>query len=336
MAEKESKEEVKKVVKEKPVKKIGRKDVPKWKLEKITEVQAVLKSKPVVGIISLQSLPSAQFQEIKKTMRGKAEMYVARKMIIERALDGLKDEALLKLRPHIEGPIGIILSEQDPFLLCKQLKLARTKTFAKPGFVVEKEIIVPEGETDLPAGPVLSDFKQVKIDARLDKGKIIIHSDSTVAKPGDVITENIASVLAKLDIKPVTVGIDVRAIVEKGILYTGDVLDIDEEQFMQDLHGACSSALNLSVEIGYINVQTLPILIGKAVRSAEALADEAGILTSSNVERVLAKANAQAKAVAALAPESAKAPTEKPKEEKAEVAKPEAKKEEVKEEKKAE
>ena len=79
------------------------------------------------------------------------------------------------------------------------------------------------------------------------------------------------------------------------------------------------------------------MLIGKAARQSKALALEANILTKETVGNVLAKADAQAKALKAKVPE---APVEEKKEEKpeekpAEEAKQEAKPEEKPEEEKA-
>jgi large subunit ribosomal protein L10 len=152
----------------------------------------------------------------------------------------------------------------------------------------------------MPAGPVLSELKMAKIDVKLDKGKIIIASDSHVAKKGDIITQQLAGALAKLGITPVEIGLKITAILEKDIIYKPDVLDIDEEKFMADLVGAYRNALNLSVNAGYPNRDSIKIMIQMAYRNAKNLAVNAEIVTKETVGSILAKANGQAGALASV------------------------------------
>lgn len=273
-------------------------EVAQWKTDEVKELERFIDEKKVVGIVDIEGLPSRQMQEIRKKLRGRADIKVSKSILIKIAVENLKREDLKRLESYMEGPTGIIVSDEDPFLLYKFLKKNRSKALAKAGMTAPQDIVVPAGDTDMPAGPVLSELKMAKIDVRLSKGKIVVAKDSLVAKKGETITQQAASALAKLGITPMEIGLKINAIVEKGIVYTPDVLDIDEEKFMQDLVGAYRSALNLSVNAGYPNSTSIKVMIQTAYSRARNLAVNADILTKDTVGSILAKAISQAGALA--------------------------------------
>ena len=273
-------------------------EVAEWKITEVKELEKFIDERKVVGVVDIKSLPSKQFQEIRKKLRGKADIKISKSILIKKAIENLKREDLKKLEGYIDGPCGIVVSDEDPFLLYKFLKKNRSKALAKAGMLAPSDIIVPAGDTDMPAGPVLAELKVAKIDVKIEKGKIVIASDSQVAKKGDVISQQLANALAKLGITPMEIGLKISAVLEKGIVYTADVLDIDEEKFMQDLVGAYRNALNLSVNAGYPNKESIKIMIQKAYQNAKNLAVNADILTKDTIGSTLAKATGQASALA--------------------------------------
>ena len=274
------------------------KKVAEWKIEEVKELEKFIDDKKVIGVVDIESLPSRQLQEIRKKLRGKAEIRVSKSILIQKAIENLKREDLKKIEQYMEGPCGIIVSDEDPFKLCRFLKKNRSKALAKAGMIAPSDIIVPAGNTDMPAGPVLSELKIAKIDVKIEKGKIVISSDSQVANKGDVISQQLANALAKLGITPMEIGLKIAAVLEKGVIYTADVLDVDEEKFMQDLVGAYRSALNLAVNAGYPNKESIKIMIQKAYQNAKNLAVNADILTKDTIGCTLAKASGQASALA--------------------------------------
>jgi len=273
-------------------------EVAEWKITEVKELERFIDERNVIGVVDIESLPSKQFQEIRKKLRGKADIKISKSILIKKAIENLKREDLKKLEGYIAGPCGIIVSDEDPFLLYKFLKKNRSKALAKAGMIAPSDIIVPAGNTDMPAGPVLSELKIAKIDVKIEKGKIVISSDSQVANKGDVISQQLANALAKLGITPMEIGLKIAAVLEKGVIYTADVLDVDEEKFMQDLVGAYRSALNLAVNAGYPNKESIKIMIQKAYQNAKNLAVNADILTKDTIGCTLAKASGQASALA--------------------------------------
>jgi len=264
--------------------------VPEEKKKEIEKLQKILNEKDIIGIIDLEKLPSSQFQAIKKKLRGTADIKVTRSLYIRRALEKTKDEKKKKLLDYVQGPVGLIFTKENPFKLYKFLKNNRSKAFAKPGQIAEKDLVVPAGETDLPVGPALSELKMAGVNCKIDKGKIAVAKNSVLTKKGEKVTEQVAAALSKLGIKPMQIGITLKAVYEDGVVYTPDVLDINEEEFMQNLQNAYMSAVNLSINTGYPTKQTIELMIQKAFTEAKNLAVNANIMTKETSELILAKA----------------------------------------------
>jgi large subunit ribosomal protein L10 len=274
------------------------KEVAQWKLDEVKDVEKFINGKKVIGIVDIESLPSRQFQEIRKKLRGRADIKISKSILIRRAIENLKNPELKKLEEYMTGPCGILVSDEDPFLLYKFLKKNRSKALAKAGMIAPFDLIIPAGETDLPAGPALSELKIAKVDVKIDKGKIAVAKDSLVAKKGETINQQTANALAKLGITPMEIGLKITAILDRNVVYTPDVLDIDEAKFMSELVGGYHNALNLSVSAGYPTAESIKIMIQNACRNAKNLAVNAGILTKETVGNILAKASAQAGSLA--------------------------------------
>ena len=307
----------------------------KRKQEVVGRLVELLKKSKSIAVVDLRQLPDKQFSLIRKKLRGKAHFIVAKNTLIKRAVEQAKKGQ--ELLPHVNAPTALVFTGMNPFELVSFVRKNKGKAAAKPGQIAPFDLIVPAGETSLPPGPVLSELKNAKIAAQIQGGKVVISKDSTVAKKGEKISDLAAKGLQKLGIEPFEVGMNISAALEDGILYKKDVLEVDEEKMLADFTQAHQNALNLSVEIAYPTKYNVEILIGKAVRSARALALEANIYEKEVIDQILAKAKRAHDAVAVNvkdAPAEAPAPaagkkeeaTEKPKEGEAPSA---AKKEEA-------
>ena len=237
----------------------------------VDQIKDKLKAHKVIAIASISGLKSRQYNAIKKKNRGKAEVIVARKTLMQKALTEARPDAA-KLQEKMTGSEVIIVTDLDAFKLYKLFKDNKTKTFAKPGQIALTDIIVPAGETNLPPGPVLTELKQAKIDAKIQGPKIVISKDSIVAKAGQPIALQVAGILAKLGIEPFEVGVEVTQVFENGDFYNADVLNIDEEMIKEQLAQAHREAVNLCVYAEIFNTTSIELLIMKAAREANAVA----------------------------------------------------------------
>ncbi|HII38766.1 TPA: 50S ribosomal protein L10 [Candidatus Micrarchaeota archaeon] len=227
---------------------------------------------PVVAVASIAGLKSSQYNAIKKKVRDKVVMIVARKTLLTRAMDAARPE-LKQIQAQMTDAEIIILTKLDPFKLFKTFKQNKSKTFAKPGQLAPADIIVPAGETNLAPGPVLTELKQAKIDAKIQGPKIVIGKDSTVVKKDEPISEPVTKALSKLGIQPFEVGVEVKAVYSDGLIYTADVLDVDQEYYLTTIRTAYSEATAIAIATQYFAPEFISPAIVKAELEALTIAE---------------------------------------------------------------
>jgi ribosomal protein L10 len=246
-------------------------NVSEEKKKAVEELAEKMKNSKTVLIASIKGLPASQFQKIKKSLRGKAEIVVVKKTIVNRAIDKCEKAGLLKLKDNITSDIALFFSEEDPFALSGELTENQSPTRAKAGDIAPEDISIDEGPTDLMPGPAISELGSVGLQVAVEDGKIAIKKGAVVAKEGEEIKANVADVLGKLGIEPIKVGfIPVAAYsFEDDKTYVG--IKIDKEGTLEALREAIAKSLNFAVNLGIVNEKTIAYFIGKAGMEEKAL-----------------------------------------------------------------
>ncbi len=278
--------------------------VPQWKLDTVEELKRIIREYPSIAIVGFRGVPSTQFQSIRRNLRGEALIKVVKNSLLERALDSLGGD-YVKLKDYIEDQVAIVASNLNPFKLYKKLEETKTPSPLKPNQVSPVDVVVEEGPTNFPPGPILGDIQAAGIPAAIEKGKIVIKATTTVVKAGEVVKPEVARALQLLEIKPIKIGLETKAVFEKGILFTVDDLAIDEAKVFDDFVEAARKALNLAVSAAYVTEETAEILIMKAVMDARNLAINAVIFEKDVIEDLLAKAYSEMLALASHLSEDA-------------------------------
>lgn len=268
--------------------------VAEWKKKEVEELTKVIKSYPVIALVDVAGVPAYPLSKMRDKLRGKALLRVSRNTLIElairRAAQELGKPDLEKLIDHIQGGAAILATDMNPFKLYKLLEDSKTPAPAKPGVPVPRDVVIPAGPTSLAPGPLVGEMQALGIPARIEKGKVSIQKDYTVLKAGEVITEQLARILNALGIEPLEVGLNLLAAYEDGIVYTPDILAIDESEYINMLQKAYMHAFNLSVNTAYPTSQTIEAIIQKAFLGAKSVAVEAGYITKETVEEVFGRA----------------------------------------------
>ena len=262
----------------------------------VKRIEALLKEYPNVGIVNMSTLPCASLQKMRKQLADKLVIFVAKKRLIKLALESVKKErkGIEKLEAHLGGIPGLIFTKESPFRIYKTIQKSKSKALAKAGQLAPFELVIPAGPTQFGPGPVIGELGQLGIKTAIEGGKITIKNDFVAAKKGAVITDKVAGLLAKFNIAPMEIGLNVVAIYENGDVFSSDVLGVDEQQYIDNITRASSWAFNLSVESCYVTKQNADLIIANASRGAKAVAIEFGILEKDVVDAVLSKVNAQA------------------------------------------
>jgi large subunit ribosomal protein L10 len=266
--------------------------VAPWKEEIFQKLAELIEKYPVVAIADLQKVRSSQIQEIRKKLRGQAEVLVAKNTILKKAASAMAEK-----KPHVnefaEGIAGsslLLFTGMNPYALILFLNKNKVRVPAKAGDTATSEIIIPAGNTGLQPGPVISEFGEVKVTTRIEGGSIWVAKDTVVASIGDTISAKLASLLSKLGMKPMEAGLSIVRAFDAGIVLKPDDLVFDIESYKSDLAEACRDAIALSVETEYVLPETAPMIIGSAYREALYLANEAEFPTSENIEDLVKQA----------------------------------------------
>ena len=274
--------------------------VSDFKKKQVDELKALISKYPIIGILNLENLPARQLQKMKTKLRKDMEIRMAKKSIIREALKESDKKDLEKLNDHLTGMPALLLTKENPFRLFKILKQSKSAAAIKAGQQTPKDIVLPAGPTPFAPGPIIGELGQLKIKAGIEAGKVVIKQDAHVASKGDPVSPQLASLLMRLGIEPMEIGLDLMAVYEKGEILTKDVLDIDQDAFMAKLKSAISGALGLSLEIAYPTKENITLLVQKSFTDSKMLAIDRDILADAVIEQILAKANAQATAVSEI------------------------------------
>lgn len=247
--------------------------------ENAKKVIELAKKYPIIGVVDMTCLPTPQLQRMRAQLRGQVEIFMAKKKVMQKAIADIKDmTAIRELNQYMEKALpALLLTKENPFKLFKILKQNKSKAPAKAGQLAPNDIIVPAGPTPFAPGPVIGELGALGIKTGVEGGKIAIKADTVVCKAGQMINDKVASLLLRLGIEPMEIGLDLKVVYEKGVLYPKNVLDIDETKFMNDLLAAISQAYNLAIEAAYTSKDTTEELLMKAFREARAVAEEGKI-----------------------------------------------------------
>src|SRR3989344_4539633 len=129
----------------------------------------------------------------------------------------------------------------------------------------------------------------IKIKHKL-QGKVLIKTTKKILiKEGEEINTKIASILSKLGIEPMEIGLNLIFTFKNGEILTKDVLNIDEKEFLDSLMLAHQEAFNLAVNISYPTKETINILLKKAQIEAMALESKVPDLDSVSPKESEAK-----------------------------------------------
>lgn len=273
------------------------------KAQEVEETKKLVQKHKALGVASLQKVRAAQLQELKKKLQDIAHIQVIKNTLMKRALTELNDKPNIeKLEGFLRGSNIFLFTDLNPFKLALLLERGRVKTTAKAGDIAAVDVVVPGGNTGLPPGPIISQLGSVGLPTRIEAGSVWVNRDTLVAKKGDVIDARLASVLSKLGIKPVEVGLILKAIYENGLVITEDQLHIDLDGFHRNIEEAQLNAFNLSINVAYPLSENINLLIQTAHGKAINLALNAAILTSETIGDLLRKAHMEGLRLSAKLP----------------------------------
>lgn len=276
---------------------------PKRKVEGLKEVQDLASKYDTIIVSKLYKVRAGQLMLLRKNFRNELVMIVAKNKIAQIALRNANIKNVDEFVSKLDGQNALIFTNMNPFKLYLSLEKSKVNLPARAGDLATDDIIVPAGNTGIPPGPVLSEFKEASVSTRIESGSIYVARDSVVAHPGEVISPKLAGLLSRLNLKPIKAGLSIFMASSGGLLLLQKDITIDLDQYRADIMDAVRQAISLAVEASYPTLETLPLIISKASRNALQVAKESGYITSDDASAVLGYAAAQARALLELARE---------------------------------
>ena len=279
----------------------NRTSYPKRKTEMYQQLQEIPKKYKVLAVIKMNKVRSTQILPLRKALKGDVEFFSIKDKVAKRAFDKLDVPGIKEIADKLTGQCMFLFTNMSPFKLNVLLAKNKIMMAARGGDIASIDITVPEKNTGIAPGPMLTEFKEAGIPTKIDQGTIWIAKDTTPVQKGEPINEKLASILGKLDIKPVEAGISLYSALEEGSVYAEEEMIIDVEKIREQFGQAYQEATSLSIEAAYVTPDNISQILSKASQSARSVSVESGFMTDDTKEQILQRADAQARAVASQA-----------------------------------
>lgn len=281
----------------------GRKSIRPEKIARVDALRGTFVAHSVTALVGLRGVPASALQSMRQELRQRGHpIFVAPNSRIRHALERAVEErpSLKPLLGHVNDQTAILSAEGNPFALYAELSDTRSPTPARGGESAPNDIVVPAGTTSFKPGPIVGELQHAGFPAAIEKGKVVIKKETTIVKQGQTISREVAGLLTRMDIFPLEVGLELRALVDGETFYPPEALAVDLEGLRNSLSRSARSALGLAVEIGYPTKASLPPMLARAHRRALGVAVAAGYLTKETVPQIFARAMREAAAIQGL------------------------------------
>jgi large subunit ribosomal protein L10 len=273
--------------------------IPQWKKDDIKDIVDNVHSHKVTGIVDVRGVPADALQKMKRKLRGNVTMKMARNTLTTIAFDSLPvEEKAREMAKYVEGQIVLVYTDSNPFKLYKLLEATKSKAPAKGGDTAPADVSVSKGATSFKPGPIVGEMQQVGIPAGIEGGKVVIKDSKVVIRKGEKFSPKLAELLTRLEIFPMEIGLNLKAVVEGHTIYMPTDLAMDEVLLKAQFARAAREAFNLSLEAGIATRETIIPLIQKAVMESKALAVNAPIFEKDVMGMILSKAESEMLSVA--------------------------------------
>lgn len=272
------------------------------KTKAIEEILHLIEPSRTVMLVNVHKVKASTINEARSKLRGKAIFKHVKTTLLQKAVERTSSQALRKfLKRHAtKGSLMLILSNEEPCELQQELRKYSIRLPLSAGDVVDREIVVQAGNTGLPAGPVISSLNEVGLPTRIETGSIWITRDTVVAKPGDTVTPRLASVLSKLNIRPVEAFIRSYAAICDDIIFTEEILSKRPEDFINEFSKEFENSFKLSIAALFPTPENLGLMLREAFSKGVRLGLEAKYYDKNIVKMLLQIAKASASQLEAL------------------------------------
>ncbi len=274
---------------------------PKRKTQMYQQLQEMPKKYSVMALVRMEKVRASQLLPLRKKFKDEVEFVSIKDKVAKKALEKIDVPGIKKMIEKLTGQCLFMFTNMSPFKLNVLLGKNKIMLLGRAGDTASLDITIPAKNTGIAPGPILTDFKNAGVPTKIDQGTVWILKDTTPVKKGGVISDKLATILVKLDIKAVEAGIALAGALEKGVQYTKEELVIDVEKIRAKFAEAHQAAVALSIEAAYITPDNIKQILAKAAQASLSVSVQAGYITDENKEQILQKGSAQAQGLASKA-----------------------------------
>jgi large subunit ribosomal protein L10 len=261
------------------------------KKQAVDEMVKLMDEYPVIGVVNMQSLPTKTVQSMRSKLRSKGTVLkMTKKRLMKIAFTKSKRDNVKELGSHFSGMPALVFTKENPFKLYAELEKTKSHAPAKAGSIAPRDIMVKAGPTSFAPGPIIGQLGKYGIKTGVEAGKLAIKADATVARKGQVIDADLAGILTRLGIEPMEIGLGLNAAYENGLIFTGDVLYVDDKAYMQKFVASYTESINLAVYSAYTSPDTIKEILGKVARDSRGLSLGVAFMTQETAEDIMKKA----------------------------------------------
>jgi len=265
-----------------------REDKATWKSNYFLKIIRFLDEYPKVFLVGVDNVGSKQMQQIRQSLRSKAEILMGKNTMIRKAIRGHLENNpdLERLLPHIRGNVGFVFTKEDLTEVRDIILANKVAAPAKAGAIAPVDVYIPAGNTGL--GPEKTSFFQaLAIPTKIARGTIEILSDVHLIKKDEKVGASESTLLNMLKISPFSYGLVIQQVYEEGSCFHPSVLDITSDDILARFREGIANVASVSLEIGYPTVVSVPHSIINGFKNVAAVALETEI-TFQQVEKLKA------------------------------------------------
>lgn len=300
-----------------------REDKSTWKANYFVKIEKLFDTYSRCFVVCADNVGSLQMQQIRMSLRGKAEVLMGKNTMMRKAIRGMLDKhpELEKILPCVVGNIGFVFTSEDLNEIRDLLLDNKVKAPARAGAIAPVNVTIPAQNTGL--GPEKTSFFQaLSIPTKIARGTIEIISDVPLIAVGDKVGMSEATLLNMLNISPFSYGLVVENVYDNGSIFSPKVLDITDDDLKATFMAGVANVAAVSLEIGYPTMASAPHSMVNGLKNLMGLAavTEITFEAAEKLKAYLADPSAFAVAAApaaggAAAPAAAAAKVEEPEEE---------------------
>mmetsp|Transcript_20416 Transcript_20416/g.65312 ORF Transcript_20416/g.65312 Transcript_20416/m.65312 type:complete len:319 (+) Transcript_20416:92-1048(+) len=232
-------------------------------------------------VVGCDNVGSAQMQQIRRGLRGTAEVLMGKNTMIRKIMRGFveaqESHPIEVLIERMRGNVGLVFTNGNLKEVRDLILDNKVPAPARPGAVAPSDVIVPAGPTGCDPGQT-GWFQALNIATKIVRGQVEIISPVHLIREGEKVNPGQAALLDKLDIRPFSYGMTVQLVYDSGSLFSAAVLDLTEDMLAHKFLCATRNIAAVSMMTGLPTMASVPHSLTHAAKVL------AAICTSDDVD----------------------------------------------------